>query len=170
VSSSKSNKDEGAPVRLEVDFVLENYIPFRLVQADLKLRSVITPENLAAAAKVVELSKNETRVIAYIGLKGPVPPSSIAAELGLKRAVVTRCLNSLKQNELIVYHDNPADGRSKLLQLTENGANVCEHFLPHMQAFGEYLDEAITAKEKQILLKVLEKLIQAGELYDPPKR
>lgn len=164
---TKANNSEQALALFDTDFELEHYIPFKLVQAELNMRKAIAPESIDAAKKVAKLSKNEFRVIAYIALKGPIAPSQIALQVGLGRAVVTRSIASLTHKKLVAASPNEADQRSKFIHLSDKGVRLCEQFIPKMQRFGEYLDEALTVQEKDTLMQLLGKLLIASKNYNP---
>ena len=164
-TAESAKASQGTVVNYSCDFDIDSYIPYRLVQTQLWMHSVINPENTPDAQAIAVLSKTEFRVITLIALKGPIAPSDIAANVGLDRAVATRCLSSLRRKGLIVTHRSEIDQRSKSASLTQTGVNFCDQVIPIMQNFGRYLDDALTSTEKEALLNILGKLLASSHSY-----
>ncbi len=68
----------------------------------------------------------ETRVLLELRLHDPHVASAIAADLGLDPAYLTRILRKFERLGLLGTAPDPADGRRRLLRLTDNGCRTID--------------------------------------------
>lgn len=58
--------------------------------------------------------------------KGALSVGELAAKLALDNSTVTRQLNAMEKRSLIIKRPNPADGRSALIERTQEGCQLAE--------------------------------------------
>lgn len=75
----------------------------------------------ALPAAGIEWPVTHVRVLRTIALTPQCTAQSLAAYMRSDKAQITRVLNDLLGAALIVKHDNPEDGRSRLLELSADG-------------------------------------------------
>lgn len=66
----------------------------------------------------------------------PMPPSLLAAQMGLTRGAITKLADRLIGKALVVRNPNPDDGRGQTLSLTVKGAS----FVPTLAALADQND------------------------------
>jgi DNA-binding MarR family transcriptional regulator len=91
-------------------------------------------------------------VLSTIAREGPIAPSALAARERLSRPTVTRMVEKLKVAGLVDCTPDPADGRSYLISVTEDGAALRE--LRHARK-NAYVAKLVT-KASPAELEVLE--------------
>src|SRR5271166_5476012 len=67
-----------------------------------------------------------------MSLNRPEPPNmrSVAELLDMDRTTLTAALKALERRELLTVKTDPADGRSRLLALTDRGLNLLRRAVP----------------------------------------
>ena len=148
------------------DFDLYEYIPFRLVSAQLKMHGTLKAEGVESVCSIEPLSQTEFRVIALISSTGPISPSKIADEYGFDRAVVTRAMSTLVKKSLLEYEKSEPDQRRKIFRLTPKGEEYVRAGEAVMREYGEHLDSALTPAEKRTLFRILDKLLSANSDFN----
>lgn len=83
----------------------------------------------------------------------------IASFLGVTHAPVVRAVKTLTQRNFVQQQDNPADGRSKIICLTEVGLNQLNAD-PLLQ-IAERIDE-LAEHERNILISAIRQLMSQG--------
>lgn len=146
-------------------FDIYDYIPFRLVQAQMKMHASLRPESAPEAQKIATLSQTEFRVLVLVASKGPMAPSDVASEYGFDRAVVTRAMSSLVRKGMLLKERQATNQRSKLAQLTALGIQYVEYEFNILRDYGQHLDQSLTASEKKQLFQLLNKLEKANASY-----
>lgn len=103
--------------------------------------------------------------------RGGVEPRQIARSLGLGSGHLTAVLDGLEQAGLIVRNPHPADGRRRLVSITDQGVRRQE-WLEKLIAAAEdrILGEAFDADERATLVALLERLRATIALSVPPGR
>lgn len=106
-----------------------------------------------------QLTLNEWRVMALVGAHPGCNASQVADHTGLDKMAVSRALAGLQGARRVKRHDDPADQRRSRLFLTASGRSLYAIAWAHAQAREAELFEGITAKERQALSGMLDKLI-----------
>ena len=153
-------KDKG-----ERDFDIYEYIPFRLVTAQLRMHGTLKAESVEPVRSIASLSKTEFRVIVLISSTGPISPSKIASEYGFDRAVVTRAISTLMKKNLLEYEKSASDQRSKIFRLTPKGEKYVRAGEVVMSEYAKHLDSALSPAEKRTLFRLLDKLLSANSEF-----
>ena len=93
-------------------------------------------------------------------------PAETAVVLGKSRPTITGMIKKLEADGLIMTETPDADGRKKVLVLTEKGENLLEEIIP---AYGKRLDfmgKNLTDREKKHLMNLISKI----SFFDPEKK
>ena len=104
-------------------------------------------------------------------LRGPLPVSGIAREMGLARQSVQRIADLLVDKGLAEYQPNPAHRRAKLLAPTEAGWAAIGRLREAQHAWANRVSAAVGERELRAALTTMEKLVGAlaedAEEQDP---
>jgi len=105
----------------------------------------------------------------------PLSPSEISSRVGVTRATMTRLLDGLAREGLILRRPHGQDGRRQDLSLTEKGLKLLERILPDYWRRAARLMGALTSGERSTLFELLDKTASGiPELTrddpPPPKR
>ena len=115
-----------------------------------------------------DLTSTQFRTLMYLSHQPPLTVRQCDLEVFFSKSnpAVTGILNNMEQKDLIRRVCNPADGRSKVLEITEKGLAL----LPQLDAYRGWMDklltENMTEEEKAILIVLLKKMINSANLRD----
>ncbi|MCW2410719.1 MULTISPECIES: MarR family winged helix-turn-helix transcriptional regulator [unclassified Sphingobium] len=90
----------------------------------------------------------------------PVTTSHLSARLAIQWPPLIRTLNSLEKDGLIRRIDNPADKRSRYIEITPAGLDVVAQVQPALSQFRSRAFTQLTTEEMNIATRILEKIIQ----------
>ena len=77
---------------------------------------------------------------------------------GVTQPTMFGIVKRLSQKDLVVCFDNPADRRTKMVQLTDAGREKCRFGYVHMEGAEEELLHALDAQERAEFRRLLEKI------------
>lgn len=115
-----------------------------------------------------DLTSTQFRTLTYLSHQPPLTVRQCDLEVFFSKSnpAVTGILNNMEQKDLIRRVCNPADGRSKVLEITEKGLAL----LPELDAYRGWMDklltENMTEEEKAILIVLLKKMRNSANLRD----
>jgi DNA-binding MarR family transcriptional regulator len=84
-------------------------------------------------------------------VRGVTRPSDIARELGVTRQAVHTTVNGMVEIGLLELIDDPEDGRSKIVVISEQGAKMREHAREASALMSQELARRIGAKTLEAL-------------------
>ena len=97
-----------------------------------------------------------------------VSPSAVAGRTGLTRGAVSKLVDRLFEKKLVTRQESSLDRRFQDVALTPAGKRL----IPQLAALADQNDSqffsALAAKEKDSLLEILKKLVQANRLSKIP--
>jgi len=97
-----------------------------------------------------------------------VSPSAVAGRTGLTRGAVSKLVDRLFEKKLVTRQESSLDRRFQDVALTPAGKRL----IPQLAALADENDSqffsALAAKEKDSLLEILKKLVQANRLSKIP--
>lgn len=100
--------------------------------------------------------------------KEPMPPSRLAAEMGMTRGAITKLADRLIGKSLIVRETSRDDGRAQTLALTPQGTSL----LPELAAIADRNDAEffnhLTADEREALKRLLKRLVERCQITTTP--
>jgi len=102
------------------DYVSELDVLFNRIRRVFFLET----EKRLAAAGYADLAPAAARALIPITREGPLPLSTLAAELGLHKATVTSLAKRLEKAGYVNRKADEEDGRVSYLELTERGRNA----------------------------------------------
>jgi DNA-binding MarR family transcriptional regulator len=105
------------------------------------------------------------------GSPEPLTPSEIADRLVAPAASMTSLLDTLEAQGWVVRTPNPADRRSVLVQITDEGRATADRLLPGIRAIEVDVMSVLTPTERSSMLKMLGKVLaRSAELAEAPPR
>jgi DNA-binding MarR family transcriptional regulator len=107
------------------------------------------------------LSFAEWRVLVQLAMTAPATVRQLAERSWVDRAEVSRAAASLERRGDVMRRDNPADGRSTLFSLTEQGWGLFQRAWPQRMAFHASLLARLSPQQRDGLEEAL--LILAGD-------
>ncbi len=114
--------------------------------------------------KVHGVSRAACAVLSAIGNDGKTTPASLAEFIGIDRAAITRHLDRLEREELIVREASRTDRRSVDLKLTRKGAQLVPKLAAHSKATNEKFLTGLTATEKRSLHDLIQRMLTNSDL------
>ena len=134
------------------------------------LRSVSNHVSHAFAAKLTgkEVTVPEWVMLRSLYDKEPMPPSLLAADMGMTRGAITKLADRLVAKALVVRRANPEDGRAQTLALTPEGMAL----VPDLAALADRNDaeffDHLSASERETLEALLKRMVQRFDMTVPP--
>lgn len=91
-------------------------------------------------------------------------PTELYQAVQVTSGGLTKILNGLERKYLIERLDNPNDGRSRLVQITDEGCALVEGIINHLiETNRSLLGKSLTDKEIDTLARLLDKILSALE-------
>lgn len=110
------------------------------------------------------VSADEWAVLSVIGLRRSASPSELADVLRVPPTSVSRYVARLTQAGLVRRGPNPSDGRSSLLELTEDGREKVETIAPRFRGIVAELRAHVAVDEIETALLDLERAAKGLDL------
>jgi DNA-binding MarR family transcriptional regulator len=113
-----------------------------------------------------DLSPSQTAALATVERHGPLTPSELAAAERIQRPTATRILGKLEEAGLVVRAADPADGRSSLVTVTDDGRALMRRVRTRKDAYLARRLARLDAEEMETLAgaaKILERLLEEEE-------
>ncbi|WP_052200891.1 MarR family winged helix-turn-helix transcriptional regulator [Terriglobus sp. TAA 43] len=129
--------------------------------------------NAVSAGFSRALGEQQTSVAEWVVLRelysrGEAAPAELADALGLTRGAVSKIVDKLEAKKWIRVEANRADGRFRLLSVTQAG----KRNLPVLAELADQNEaqffDCLTENEREVLLQVLVKLAQQNQIRDVP--
>ena len=145
------------------DYAMNDSIEFLLRAVNRRAEKLANQE----LAKF-DLTSTQFRTLTYLSHQPPLTVRQCDLEVFFSKSnpAVTGILNNMEQKNLIRRVCNPADGRSKVLEITEKGLAL----LPQLDAYRGWMDklltENMTEEEIAILIVLLKKMRNSANLRD----
>jgi len=100
--------------------------------------------------------------------KDPMPPSRLAADMGMTRGAITKLADRLIGKSLVVRKADREDGRSQTLALTKRGADL----VPGLAALADRNDaeffDHLSGAERKIFERLLKRIVEHGNMTAAP--
>jgi DNA-binding MarR family transcriptional regulator len=101
------------------------------------------------------------RLLIVLQCRGSCKMSEVGRELGVTPRNVTKLVDGLEGEGLVVREPHPRDRRATLLHLTPRGAAVGKECMAANSAAASQLFERLTPTDRQQLARILRKLLEA---------
>lgn len=141
-------------------FRLEDYIPYRL-----SLLSNTVSQGIAHRYQQDhDVSVTEWRVIVVLGRFPGLTASEVVDRTAMDKVTISRAVHSLIEKGFLQRQKDRSDRRRKRLYLTRGrGKRVLESIVPLASAYETELLDALSDRERDNLLILLEKLQRGAE-------
>lgn len=133
---------------------LAAFLPYRLSITSNAVSQRIAVEYRAQ----FDLKQTEWRVMAVLGDVGPLTQRQLVGATFMDKVAVNRACKVLVDGGLIMRNRNTDDGRSHLLELTEEGASVHARVMPLALQMESEILSCLSAKERKEFSRTLDKL------------
>jgi DNA-binding MarR family transcriptional regulator len=150
-----SAKRKPSPAEL---LVLEDFLPYRLSILSNRVSRAIA----ARYAETFDLSIPEWRVIAVLGRTPNLTAKEIAEATEMDKVAVSRAVARLVGAKRVLARADKDDARRQILALTTQGESVHARIAPIALASEEKLLRALSAKEREHLDALLDRLLVAA--------
>jgi DNA-binding MarR family transcriptional regulator len=104
------------------------------------------------------LSVNGWKLLSVIEYFGPLSASEAGAHTSLEPAKVTRGIDALAQQRLVLRREDPADRRRTILTLSAKGRRLHDKVEQVSRALERELLSVLTPSERTMLYRTLDKL------------
>lgn len=133
---------------------LDAYLPSYLAQLNNKW---------SRSASRLYLSKygigiNEWRVMTLFAIEPGATAQRTCTILGIDKAAANRSVMHLEAIKMVVLRENPNDGRSRLIELTEKGWEVHNEILKLALARERLLFTGFSDSEERTLIELLDRV------------
>ena len=97
------------------------------------------------------------------------PSTALGPRMGMEATSLSRTLKTMEDKNLILRKPNPADGRSVLIYLTEDGQRKRQYAKDHVLQFNDTIRENVSEEEILGFYKVIETindLVQNKKIFN----
>ena len=137
------------------DFELETFFPYRV----RVFYSDVTRALSAVYQRDYGMMPAEWRTMAILGsASGGLQASEIVARSSMDKVVVSRAVKRMEERGFLTRESNEADGRSFLLQLSEEGRAAFEDLAPKLKAVEQKMLSGLSAEEIDGFLAVTRRI------------
>ena len=138
---------------------LDAYLPYRLSVASNAVSQLIA----RAYEDRFALSIPQWRLICVLTEDGAMTQGGIVARTGMDKVTVSRAAQGLINRRLVARSDHHADGRSHVLGLTQQGAQLHAEIAPLALAYEAALISGLSPDEVSLLKRLLARLQGAAD-------
>lgn len=111
----------------------------------------------------------QCHAIVEIGKAGTISLNDLADMLGLDKSTMSRTINNLVNNEMVVRETDPDDRRYIQIKLTEAGERSYREIEAGMAGYFRQIYQAIPEMKREQVIESLEILFEALEITGCPK-
>jgi DNA-binding MarR family transcriptional regulator len=134
-----------------------------LVLGIFKLGGLLVSEGNRLTAEL-GLTSARWKVLGAVALSNvPLTVPQIARTMGQTRQSVQRITDCMNQDGILIYKDNPAHKRAKLLTLTQKGMEIYAALESIQTPWANRIAEDINISELNTTLALIKRLIQRFE-------
>jgi DNA-binding MarR family transcriptional regulator len=149
--------------------VLKNGPPIKRIATPLARRfSQICTAALADMTVEADLNPLQYAALSYLSDEPDIDQNGLAARLGVDRTSVGQLVDQMEVKELVERRVNSADRRARMLRLSAKGSKLRERLRPKAHLVQAKLLATLTPAEREILLELLVRVIEANETYARP--
>jgi DNA-binding MarR family transcriptional regulator len=123
---------------------------------------------VAEAIKDADLTLMEFNIIAKLGDVPDIDQNTLADHMAIDRTSVSTVVYALEQRKLIEREVCGDDRRSRTLRLTKTGELLRARYRPKSLAAQQRVLATLTSEERETLLSLLVRVVQANEEHALP--
>jgi len=138
---------------------LADFLPYQLSVTSNAVSELIAREY----RERFELKIPEWRIMAVLGDTGETTQRGLVDATRMDKVTVNRCCKALEERGLVTRAPNAADGRSHLMALSAEGADLYGKIMPLAREMERRLIGALTAAERRRLDALLTKLLDRAD-------
>jgi len=116
------------------------------------------------------LKITEWRLIAVLGDAGAVTQRDLTQATLMDKVAVNRASKVLEERELVKRKPNASDGRSHLLELTEEGRAVHQEVMPMVERMERDIFSVLSAQEQDQFKGMLNRIFDNADAKGPTPR
>jgi DNA-binding MarR family transcriptional regulator len=143
----------------EGELRLDGYLPYRLSVASNAVSSLIA----RAYQDRFGLTIPQWRLICVLAEDGGLTQGQIVARTVMDKVTVSRAAQGLLSRRLVSRSEHQADGRSHVLELSEEGRGLHAEIAPLALAYEAALIAGLAPQEVDLLKRLLSRLQTAAE-------
>lgn len=149
--------------------VLKSGVPIKRIATPLARRfAQICMALIADMAAEADLTALEYAALTYLFDEPDIDQNGLAARLGVDRTSAGQLVDQMVSQGLVERRINDADRRARLLRLSRRGVSLRERLRPKAHLVQARLLATLTPTEREILLELLVRVIEANESYARP--
>ena len=151
-------KDKGQPkfsANDRLPATLSPRVGFLLNRCSAHIREVTKQ-----ALKPLGIVPRHYGIIATLYSEGSLPQQTIGEKIEIDRASMVLLVDALEKKQLVVRSTHPKDRRYHLIYLTPSGKKLFEKMVMLVEDVEEEFLSTLTPSEKEVLGKILMKLIK----------
>lgn len=133
---------------------LEEFLPYQLSY----LTNLVSQDLANLYTEQFGIVHTEWRVMAVLGVSSGVSAAHVAEKTAMDKVAVSRAINKMIENNLIVRKFANDDRRRSELALSETGQKIYKKIVPLVRSYEKDLLRQLDAKEKDALKVILSKL------------
>jgi len=138
--------------------VLENFLPYRLSVMTNRISGALSRHY----AERFGIGIPEWRVIANLGRHPGITANEVVERAAMDKVTVSRAVAALEKKKLVERRRDDGDKRKTQLTLSKAGEKVYDEIVPLALGFERDLLEKLTAEERRVLDRVIDKLLAAA--------
>jgi DNA-binding MarR family transcriptional regulator len=151
VSGGRGSRERGEDVE---PLDLQEFLPYRLaVLADQVSRAIA-----AIYSEQFDLSRDEWRILAALGLHGEQATRDIGRITTLDKMQVSRAMQRLEARALIRRRTAAEDRRNKRVQLTAAGRSLYAEIVPRVRAREKEILDSLSGADADALTRIMDRL------------
>jgi DNA-binding MarR family transcriptional regulator len=148
---------------------LKSGVPIKRIATPLARRfAQICTAALADMTAEAGLTPLQYAALSYLFDEPDIDQNGLAVRLGIDRTSVGQLIDQMELGGLVERRVNGADRRAKLLRLTARGVKLRERLRPKAHQVQARLLGSLTPTEREILLELLVRVIEANEIHARP--
>jgi DNA-binding MarR family transcriptional regulator len=143
----------------------------RVVAALVRRFNQICVTMVADSVASADLTPLQFAVLAYLNKRDGQPgidQNGLAARIGVERSHVSLLVEELGTRGLVERRVNGADRRARVLQLTPKGEKLYDRLRINNVAANERVLDPLTARERDLLVEMLIRIIRQNAAYARP--
>ena len=133
---------------------LYQQVPYRIATAS----NLLVLDRDAYVKQITDLDTRAIRVLLNVGSYGPINAADIAYQTRLDPYSVTRAINGLLKEGLILASNDHQKSRSKLVEISDNGKPIYQKISDYMAKRCDAVLAGISETEQATLMMLLEKI------------
>ena len=138
---------------------LDDFLPYRLSVAS----NLVSDAIASAYVRLFALSVAEWRLVAVIAEQNGLTQRELVTRTRMDKVTVSRATIALTERGLIERKPNPGDGRSQLLSLSAEGAELYGHVTPQALALEAQIFGELDQKELALFNDLLDRIGSAAK-------